>query len=69
MRSKLLLVGVIVITAVLTLVGTALHFWIKLEDSVLGAYGKVIGLISAAIVFFQWSPQIYTTWKMGVRPV
>jgi len=67
LRAKLLLTGVIVITTVLTLVGTALHFWLQLEDHVLGAYGRVVGLISAIIVFFQWSPQIYTTWKMEVH--
>ena len=66
-RAKLLLIGVLLIWAVLSIIGIALHFWLLLPGDVVGAYGKVVGILSAIIVVFQWSPQIYTTWKLGVR--
>jgi uncharacterized protein with PQ loop repeat len=64
-RSKLTFGLGVSIWIILCAVGIALHYGFHLADSILGIYGKVIGIISAIVVVVQWSPQLYTTWKEG----
>jgi hypothetical protein len=36
------------------------------DAEVIYSFAKVLGMGSALLVFFQWTPQIWTTYKMGV---
>lgn len=63
--ARVILVVVLILSALIGLLGAALHYWVKVSPYTLQVYGKSVGIVSAIVVVLQWSPQIFTTWTMG----
>jgi len=57
--------GSIVISILIGTVAFVLYYGDFLTGTQVFTYAKVIGIASAVLVFFQWAPQIYVTWKIS----
>jgi len=57
-------VGVIVLSIGLSITAGVLYYNVHLRGSILQVIAKVLGLVSAVLIVVQWTPQIYTTYKM-----
>jgi len=64
-RALICFIGIICLSAILATVGGVLFYHVGLTTSTLAKYAQVLGGFSAVLMIIQWTPQIYTTWKMN----
>lgn len=62
----LLLLFITIISISLSAIAGILYYNFGIDSTTIYNYAKVLGVISAILMIFQWSPQIYITWKMKV---
>jgi len=64
-RALALFAVALVLPIILGTIAFILYYGAFLTSIEVFRYAQAIGIISAILVFFQWAPQIYVTWKNG----
>jgi len=57
--------SVLVLSLVLSVVALVLHLARLVHTDTLLSYGRGVGILSAVIVFFHWTPQLVTTFRLS----